>query len=601
MTPLHWLPVITAAGLVVNGVRLRDRLSGLRRVRPADPREAAAEYTLVTGENVRLNQHVRGAALDFARRNELQVLDLIPADLPVQRAMDLARCVDTRTYTAELAGPGCGAGYATVVARDVLERAGVADGAFETGEYAALTVRLKQYARAAGLAVVPGPAVALRSRRAWLRGLGRPLPLLAAAQLGAWALVMSGIVLNPVAGLIGLLVYSCMPYLVFSVGPLAPRDLHRAALLRVVNVPLSWLTVLLTRRTPWEVLQAARVAEARAYYRAELEQGVERFLEARREDCPWCGSRELSVHVTAGDINQRKPGRFVLERCAECGHVFQNPRLTPEGLAFYYRDVYDGLGTETAERVFSGQAKWYRARAETVRAVTAPRTWLDVGTGHAHFCRTASSVLPDTVFDGLDLGDGVEEAARRGWIRHGYKGLFPELADELAGRYDVLSMHNYLEHTRDPFRELDAATKVLQPGGHLLVESSDPQSVFARLLRGYWIPWLPPHHQHMIPIANLKRALTARGMEIVSAERRKAQQGPDLPGAALVMLHAIGPEPRRPWAAAEPSLLDHARRGLVYVLGGPVLVVAFALHWITRPFIRAHSNAYRVLARKAAG
>jgi hypothetical protein len=62
-----------------------------------------------------------------------------------------------------------------------MERAGAAPGAFETGEYAALTVRLKQYARAAGLAVVPGPAVTSHSRRAWLRGLGRPLALLAAA------------------------------------------------------------------------------------------------------------------------------------------------------------------------------------------------------------------------------------------------------------------------------------------------------------------------------------------------------------------------------------------------------------------------------------
>ena len=33
---------------------------------------------------------------------------------------------------------------------------------------------------------------------------------------------------------------------------------------------------------------------------------------------------------------------FTLEQCGDCGHVFQNPRLTPEGLEFYYRDFYDG-------------------------------------------------------------------------------------------------------------------------------------------------------------------------------------------------------------------------------------------------------------------
>lgn len=601
MSALHWLPVLTTTGLVVNGMRLRDRLSGLRRVRPADPREAAGEYALVAATGVELSPQVQSAAVEFARRNHLQVLDLVPVDLPVGRALDFARSVDTRTYTTEPAVPGSGAGHATVVTHGVLERAGIAAGAYDSGDYGALTVRLKQYAKGAGMAVIPGPAGRSGSRRAWLRGLGQTLPLAAATQLGAWGLVVFCLLACPVAGLISLVAYCSVPYLVFAVGPLAPRDLHRAALLRPLAVPLSWLRLLLAPRTDWELGCAERIQEAHAYYRAELAKGVERFLEPRRADCPWCGSHDLSVHLRGRDLVQCKPGRFTLDRCGDCRHIFQNPRLTPEGAEFYFRDVYDGLGLAAADRVLSGQARWYRARAETVRAVTRPRTWLDVGTGHAHFCRSAAAVLPDTAFDGLDASDRIDEAVQRGWIRRGHKGRFTDLVDELAGRYDVISMHHYLEHARDPFAELDAATKVLAPGGHLLVEMPDPESVFARLLRGYWIPWLPPHHQHLIPIENLKRALTARGMEIVTEVRRGAQQGPDLPGAALVMLNALGPQPGRPWAPRDPSVLDYARRVGVLVLAGPVLLAAYALHSITWPFVRAHGNAYRVLARKEVG
>jgi hypothetical protein len=90
-------------------------------------------------------------------------------------------------------------------------------------------------------------------------------------------------------------------------------------------------------------------------------------------------------------------------------------------------------------------------------------------------------------------------------------------------------------------------------------------------------------------------------MEIVAEVRRGAQLGPDLPGAALVLLNAFGPEPRRPWAPHDPSLLDYLRRVAVVVLAGPVLLVAYALHWISWPFVRAHGNAYRVLARKEVG
>jgi hypothetical protein len=78
----------------------------------------------------------------------------------------------------------------------------------------------------------------------------------------------------------------------------------------------------------------------RAYYQTELARGVGRFLEPRRDTCPWCGSTDLSVRLWTSDLTQRKPGRFTLEQCGTCRHIFQNPRLTPAGLDFYYRDFY---------------------------------------------------------------------------------------------------------------------------------------------------------------------------------------------------------------------------------------------------------------------
>ena len=94
-----------------------------------------------------------------------------------------------------------------------------------------------------------------------------------------------------------------------------------------------------------------------------------------------------------------------------------------------------------------------------------------MGTGHGHFCLVARQHWPEATFDGLDLSESVDEAARRGWVDTAYRGLFPELAGGLPRSYDVVSMHHYLEHTRDPGAELDAATKVLEPGGHLLIEA----------------------------------------------------------------------------------------------------------------------------------
>ncbi|HEV7453371.1 MAG TPA: class I SAM-dependent methyltransferase [Pseudonocardiaceae bacterium] len=340
---------------------------------------------------------------------------------------------------------------------------------------------------------------------------------------------------------------------------------------------------------------------ARPYYQAELSGGVERFLEPRRDTCPWCRSTDLSVRLNASDLIQRKPGRFALEQCGSCRHIFQNPRLTPAGLDFYYRDFYDGLGREVMEKAFNAAGRSYRGRVDMLKPFTTPRAWLDVGAGHGHFCRLAREVWPDSAFDGLDQSAGIEEAQRRGWIDHGYRGEFVALAGELAGRYDVVSMHHYLEHTREPFDELDAAAKVLQAGSYLLIELPDPESFFGRVLGRWWLPWLQPQHQHMIPVRNLVQALADRGFSAVAIDRGAAHQGGDLLGSLALTLNAVVPDPRLPWlAAAGPTRWRRLRHTAVWAVGLRLLVVPYLLDELLRQVVRRTrgGNAYRVLARK---
>jgi SAM-dependent methyltransferase len=167
--------------------------------------------------------------------------------------------------------------------------------------------------------------------------------------------------------------------------------------------------------------------------------------------------------VSSPDIVHHKPGIFILDRCCSCGHIFQNPRLNEAGLTFYYRDTYDGLGAKSAEFGLSLPRWDYKRRARTLLPYAVPRTWLDVGTGFGHFCQTAKRVWPQTTFAGLDPGDGVWEALRKGRIDEAHQGFFPDRADRLAGKYEVVSMHHYLEHTTDPKAEIRAAARVLGP------------------------------------------------------------------------------------------------------------------------------------------
>lgn len=138
------------------------------------------------------------AACVHADREGLRVLDLVPADLAAERALGLLRLVDPARYRQDRLGEGRGAGFAVLVADEVLERAGVDPGGPRPGpaELLALTRRLKEYAAGAtGIAIAPALSCGPQAdddgsaRAAELRAQGLPPGALAAAQLSGLALL----------------------------------------------------------------------------------------------------------------------------------------------------------------------------------------------------------------------------------------------------------------------------------------------------------------------------------------------------------------------------------------------------------------------------
>jgi 2-polyprenyl-3-methyl-5-hydroxy-6-metoxy-1,4-benzoquinol methylase len=329
---------------------------------------------------------------------------------------------------------------------------------------------------------------------------------------------------------------------------------------------------------------------------------MERFFEPRRDDCPLCGGRELKQRLSIRDQLQFKPGRFQLDQCGKCGHIFQNPRLSIDGLDFYYADFYDGLGEEGLESIFASSAQQYVERARFVEdAVKAPPArWLDVGAGHGHFANVVRDVLTTTRVDGVDLSSSIEEAERRGWIAKGYRALFPEAAAELArDPYDVVSMSHYLEHTRDPAGEIAAAAQVLRPGGHLFIEVPDPESRLGTVLGRLWLPWFQPQHQHFLSVVRLETLLRKHGFEPVAWHRGEAHQRVDFCFAAGLLVRRIAPPLDMPWRDPEGTAARTWHK-LVWTLSVPLLVAGKAADLALAPLLQREgwSNTFRVVARR---
>jgi len=605
MIDLVLVPLVIA-GLLINGLRLRARGPAALPSAAAGPDGPLSDGEWIMPEAAELDEGTRRAAAIYRQAEGVDLLDLVPAGLPETAARDLVRSVDSRAYRADRLAAGRSAGAALLVSPDLLKRAEVTGPAdAEPASVIELARRLRPYTDGAAIVIAPGlrsGAGGLARRAARLRASGVLVPVHLTLDVIPYALTAVALATDWEWGLAAAVAYCLQPYLIFVGTGLRPRGLHASALLRAVHDPWVWVRTVAGRwRSAAEQEQEAEGAAAADYYQAALAGGTDRFLEPPRPDCPWCGGAELAVLLRSPDLVMHKPGRFTLQRCGGCGHVFQNPRLTPEGLSFYYRDFYDGLGAGAVEALFSTAAESYRGRARMLGPHTVPRAWLDVGTGHGHFCVTAREIWPDTVFDGLDQGAGIEEAQRRGWVSTGHRGSFPELAAELAGRYDVVSMHHYLEHTREPLAELDAAARVLPAGGYLLIELPDPQWPLAPVFGRYWMAWFQPQHQHMMPLGNLLHALEARGLVPVATERGPAHQANDAVMAVGLLLTGLAPDRRAPWLAAPARRRTwRAWQSLVWTAGVPALAAGLVLDRPLAALARRwdRGDAYRVLARK---
>ncbi|XVQ08371.1 methyltransferase domain-containing protein [Spirillospora sp. CA-255316] len=602
------LPLV-AAGLVADALWRRNRAARLAALPPSGE-PVQDDHCFVTAAGVVLDEAARRAASAYARERNLQVLDLVPAGLDSARALELVRRVDAETYQGARLAVGAGGGHAMLVTADVAGRAGVTRFAgLSAAEMERLAVRLKRYAPVGtDLAVTPAidpVGCPPGDRRAILRGRWpADLPVYLSGNLIGLAAL--GFAVG--RGLLGarrpadalpavsvLAAAAAQPYLATAGTPLRPHDRHRFALTRPVGALTRWVRVAAQRERPDPALARARVE-----YAAELAGGVERFFEPRRDDCPWCGSRALRHRLTSGDHQHHRPGVFTLDACDACGHVFQNPRLNPAGLEFHYRDFYDGPGEPEVERGFRLALPHYRDRARMLRGHAVPKAWLDVGGGHGHFCNAARDVWPQTRFDALDMSVSVKEAEDRGWIDGGHMGFFPEYADKLVGAYDVVSMHHYLEHTVDPRAELDAAARVLPPGGHLLIEVPDPEWIVGRLAGRWWHAWFQPQHLHFVPVGNLVEALEQRGFQVVEVHRGEANQPVDLLMIVMMLAHRVVPDPDKPWTPARYRRLRGAARTAVYLAAGPPMFAAASLDQFLHPLIKrsGRSNTYRVLARR---
>ncbi|MCX7915211.1 MAG: class I SAM-dependent methyltransferase [Verrucomicrobiae bacterium] len=302
--------------------------------------------------------------------------------------------------------------------------------------------------------------------------------------------------------------------------------------------------------------------------------------------CRICGSQRTAHwfdspdHVT-GEV-------FGLRRCEDCGFGFTWPQ--PRSLDRYYADFYrdyDRASAGLLQRLQQRRARrWVRALGHTGRC-------LDIGCGDgwilAEIRRQGWRVI------GLERTVQSARFAREVQNLPIIVGPLEAMRDD--ARFDLIVLHQALEHLPDPMHTLQHCCRLLRPGGRLVVAVPNLDSWQARWARGHWLHLdVPRHLAHFTP-TSLRRALERAGLVWESARYVSWEYDPvgwvdsalnKLGFPMNALLRIIQHDPRlRPG-----SVVGVAALMLAAVLILPATLLAI-LSWATRRGAIMEVQAYR--------
>lgn len=211
------------------------------------------------------------------------------------------------------------------------------------------------------------------------------------------------------------------------------------------------------------------------------------------------------------------PGTIL--RCRSCGFAFRKNRFDERQLAGLYRE----MDPTVYQMELCGRIRTASRHMRIVDREIRPDPGcelLDVGCASGLFLSRA-----------LDAGwrvTGIEpskalfaQAVERVGSRGAVLPILLEEAGFAAGRFDVVTLWDVLEHVVDPMNFLRRCRNLLQTGGRLFLNVPDLDSIEARLLGRRW-PLLLPEHLNYFNRSSLRLCAEKCGLHVIRFGRRRS-------------------------------------------------------------------------------
>jgi SAM-dependent methyltransferase len=226
--------------------------------------------------------------------------------------------------------------------------------------------------------------------------------------------------------------------------------------------------------------------------------GPERTVTSLASKCPLCGSTNIKLHLEgtphaldpmAFGSSRRELSFGRILRCEVCNLGFSETRPAEDQLMNLYRQ----LDVTVYEAEAPGRTRTAQRHLSILRRYAAqPGRLLDVGCASGRFLSACADAGWEVV--GLEPSQALSELAKR--LLQDRAEILPVTLQEATfdpSCFDAVTMWDVLEHVPYPSEFLRKAATLLKPGGFLLANVPNLDSLQARFWRSRWPLFLPEH------------------------------------------------------------------------------------------------------------
>lgn len=224
----------------------------------------------------------------------------------------------------------------------------------------------------------------------------------------------------------------------------------------------------------------------------------------RKINCKLCQSSKFEKLFEV----DRHGKSYTVVKCINCDLIFVNPQPSQKEIQAHYKKNYDYSymeETDNNNHYYAGELTLLEKELGRKGRI------LDVGCGAGQFLARAQK--RGWKVQGIELSSKIASFGRKNFGIKIRTSNFNQFSSK--EKFDVITMHHFMEHVRDPSRCLLKANRLLKKSGLFLLSTPNINSFDAKISAKRW-EWLsPPAHLFFFSKKNLRELLEKSNFKLV--------------------------------------------------------------------------------------